>query len=282
MLLYADSVGQVVKDIKSMKIQGARSIAIAGLKALKEVVTKDGFGKEFGRACRLLETSRPTGVALHNAIESIKRKRTMEEVDRMIYYFENASPLIASRNYNLIKNGSTVLTHCHSSVVVEIMKKAWDKKINFRVVATETRPLLQGKKTAKELSGYGIPVVYTDDVAFGHLWQMHKRKISMVLLGVDAIRKEGVVNKVGSYVIAVFAKENMIPVYFVGELMKIDKRKAIEIEERNPEEIISQRELPDVRIENVAFDITPWKYITGVVTEKGILKPREILRRLKG
>jgi translation initiation factor 2B subunit (eIF-2B alpha/beta/delta family) len=161
-------------------------------------------------------------------------------------------------------------------VVVELLKKAWEKKTRFRVVATETRPLLQGKTTAKELSEAGIPVVYTDDVAFGHLWQMHKRKISMVLLGVDGMRKEGVVNKIGSYVIAAFARENRIPVYFVGELLKIDRRRKVEIEERNPEEIIAQKDLPNVRIENAAFDITPWKYVTGVVTEKGILKPAQM------
>jgi len=275
------SLEKTINDIKVLKIQGARSIAIAGLKAIKEVVEKDGFGREFDRACKLLESSRPTAVALHNALESIKKKKTLEEVDRLIYYFENVASLIAFQNYKLIKNNSTILTHCHSSVVIELLKKAWENKIKFRVITTETRPLLQGKITAEELSERGIPVVYTDDVAFGHFWQMHKRKINVVLFGIDSIRKEGIVNKIGSYMLAVFAKENKIPVYFVGELLKIDRRKEIEIEERNPEEIIKQKELPKVKIENAAFDITPWKYVTGVVTERGILKPEKIKRFLK-
>jgi len=272
---------RTVEDIKSLEIQGARSIAIAGLKTIKEVVKKDGFGREFNRACKLLESSRPTAVALYNAIESVRRKKTLEEIDRMIYYFENVASLIASQNYKLIKNNSTVLTHCHSSVVVELLEKAWEKKIKFRVVATETRPLLQGKITARELSGSGIPVVYIDDVAPGHLWQMHKGKISMALFGIDSIRKNGIVNKIGSYMLAIFAKENKIPVYFIGELLKIDRRKKIEIEERNPKEIIEQKELPKVKIENPAFDTTFWKYISGVATEKGVLKPKQILRMFK-
>lgn len=275
------SLERTVDDIKTMRIQGARSIAIAGLKSLKRVAEREGFGKRFTRACKLLESARPTAVALHNAIENVKKEKSLKEIERMIYYFENVASVIASQNYNLIKKNSTILTHCHSSVVIELLKKSWEKEIKFRVIATETRPLLQGKITAKELSRVGIPVVYSSDLAFGHFMQLHKRKINIVLFGIDSIRKEGVVNKIGSYPIAVFAKENRIPVYFVGELMKIDKRKKIEIEERNPEEIIMQKELPGVEIENAAFDITPWKYITGVMTERGMLKSQKIKRMLK-
>jgi len=138
--------------------------------------------------------------------------------------------------------------------------------------------MMQGKITARELTEAGVPVVYTDDMAFGHLWQMHKRKINIVLMGIDSIRKDGIVNKVGSYPIAVFAKENRIPVYFVGELMKIDRRKKIEIEERNPEEIIKQIELPKAKLENPSFDSTPYKYIDKIICEKGILTPRQLLK----
>jgi len=271
---------KTVGDIRELKIQGARSIALAGLRAVREVAERDGFGRDFAKACKLLTSVRPTAVALYNALEDVKKKRTLEEIDRMIYYFENVSSLIASQDYKLIKNNSTVLTHCHSSVVIELLKKAWEKGVKFRVIATETRPMLQGKTTAKELSEAGIPVVYTDDLACGHMLQLHKRKINIVLFGIDSIRKEGVVNKIGSYVLAVFARENNIPVYFVGELMKIDKRKSIEIEERKPEEIIEQKQLPGVDIENAAFDITPWKYVTAVATEKGVLKLEQIKRLL--
>ncbi|HKZ45649.1 MAG TPA: hypothetical protein VJ343_03000, partial [archaeon] len=208
---------RVIDNIQKIKTQGARSIAIAGLWAIKEVAKRDGFGKEFGRACKLLESSRPTAVALYNAIEDVRKKKTLEEINRMIYYFENVASLIVSQNYKIIKNNSTILTHCHSTLVVELLEKAWEKKIKFKVIVTETRPLFQGKKTAKELSEIGIPVIFITDSAAGFFI----KDVDSVLMGVDAIRKEGVVNKIGSYPLAVLAKENDIPVYFAGETMKL-------------------------------------------------------------
>ncbi len=272
-----DVVEKTAEDIKNLKIQGARSIAIAGLKAMKEVVEESGFKQEFIRACKLLESSRPTAVALYNAIEKIKKQKSLEEIDKLIYYFENVGSLIAWNGYKLIKNDYTVLTHCHSSSVVEIFKKAFEKKNKFEVIVTETRPLYQGEKTAKELSRAGISVIYIDDSAPGHFID----QVDMLILGIDSIRKEGVVNKIGSYMLSILAKENKVPVYFVGEIMKLDKRKKFVIEERNPEEVIAPGKLPNVKIENPAFDVTPWKYVTAVVTEKGVLKPKQILRMFK-
>jgi len=271
-----DVVEQTVQDIKTMKAQGARTAALAGLKALKQVAENSGFGYQFERACKSLDSSRPTAVALHNVIEKIRKEKSLDSIEKMIYYFENVSQLIASNGAKIIKNGFTVLTHCHSSVAIEIMKEAHKKK-KFSVIATETRPLYQGEKTARELSDAGIHVIYTDDSAPGFFI----KDVDVVLMGVDAIRKEGIVNKIGSYMISVLAKENSIPVYFAGELMKLDRRKKIIIEERNPEEIIDPAKLPNVKIENPAFDITPWKYVAGVITERGILKPNKILRMLK-
>ena len=88
-------------------------------------------------------------------------------------------------------------------------------------------------------------------------------------------------NKIGSYMLAVLAAENNVPVYFVGELLKLDKRKKIVIEERNPGEVINPKKLPGVKIENPAFDVTPWQYVTGVLTEKGLMPPKKILRLLR-
>lgn len=272
-----DAVEQAVRDIKTMKAQGARTAALVGLKALKEITEKNGFGRDFESACNALESSRPTAVALHNAIEKIKKEKTLDSINKMIYYFENVAQLIASRGSNLIKNNFTVLTHCHSSVAIEIMKAAYKKKKKFRVIVTETRPLYQGERTARELSDAGLRVVYVDDSAPGFFI----KDVDMVLMGIDAMRKEGVVNKIGSYMISVLAKENNVPVYFAGELMKLDRRKKIIIEERNPEEIIDTKKLPGVKIENPAFDITPWKYVTGIITERGILKPKKMLGLLR-
>jgi ribose 1,5-bisphosphate isomerase len=272
-----DVVEKTTEDIKNLKIQGARSIAIAGLKSIKAIVEEYGFKQEFNTACKLLVSSRPTAVALYNAIQEIKKEKSLEKINKLIYYFENVGSLIAWHGYKLIKNNSTILTHCHSSSVVEIFKKAFEKKKKFEVIVTETRPLYQGEKTAKELSEAGIPVIYIDDSAPGHFI----KQIDMLLLGIDSIRKEGIVNKIGSYMLSVMAKENKVPVYFIGEIMKLDRRKDFVIEERNPEEVIDPGKLPNVKIENPAFDVTPWKYVTAVITEKGILKPKQILRMFK-
>lgn len=270
-------VERTVKDIKKMKIRGARTIAIVGLKALKEVAEKDGFGKKFTKACKLLVSSRPTAVALHNAIEKIKKEKTLESIDDLIYYFENVVSVIAFKNYKLIKNNSSILTHCHSTVVIELLRTAWKKKIRFRVIATETRPLLQGITTAKELSEIGIPVTFIVDSAAGFF----VKDIDLMLFGCDAIRKEGIINKIGTYELAVLAKENKIPVYFVGETMKFDRRKKLVIEERNPEEVIKRNRLKKCEIRNPVFDITSFKFVTKIITERGIYTPKQISKFLK-
>jgi len=271
------SLKRTVGDIKTMKIQGARSIAIAGLKALKEIVEKNGFKKEFRRACKLLVSSRPTAVPLFNAIEKVKKEKNIEMIDNLIYYFENVCSVIASFGIKLIKKNSTVLTHCHSTVVVEMLRYTWEKNRKFKVIVTETRPLYQGVTTAKELERIGIPVTFIVDSASGFF----AKDVDLMLFGYDAVRKEGIVNKIGSYGLAVLAKENKIPVYFVGETMKFDRRKKIEIEERSPEEVIKKSKLKKCEIRNPAFDVTPWKFVSGIITEKGILKPRKVLRMLK-
>jgi len=268
---------KAVEKIKTMKIRGARKIAIVGVKAIEKIVKKNGFGREFRKACNQLIKARPTAVALYNAVEKIKKEKTMESIDNMNYYLENIGRMIGFINYNVIKNGNTILTHCHSEDVVEFLKTAKEKKMKFKVIVTETRPLYQGTITAKELSDSDIPVTYVIDSAAGYF----VKDIDLMIFGCDAVRKEGIVNKIGTYPLAVVAKENKIPVYFVGGTIKFDKRKEIKIEERNPEEIIEKNKLKKCEIRNPVFDITPWKYVTAVISEKGVLKPKQILRLLK-
>ncbi len=266
----------IVEDIKSMRIRGARSIAIAGLNALKVVAKKDGFGKSFNSASKRMVGARPTAVTLYNAVEKIKKGKTVDTIDEMIYYFENIGNVIGTVNYKLIKKYPTLLTHCHSGSVVDLLKVAKTKKIKFRVIVTETRPMWQGKITARTLVDADIPVVYIVDAAAG----FYIKDVNAMIFGCDAIRKEGVVNKIGTYMLAVLAKENKVPVYFIGGLMKIDKRKKFVIEERDQSEVTkTEREGFDVR--NPAFDVTPWKYVTGIVTEKGILSPAKVKRMLR-
>ena len=270
-------MNRVVMDIRNMKIRGAKAIAIAGLKALRSMAQKNGFGKEFNNVAKKLVSIRPTAVALYNAVEKIKREKSLEAIDKMIYYFENIGDVIGTVNYELIRNGYTLLTHCHSGTVVDLLKTAKRKGRRFNVFVTETRPRWQGRITAEVLVKADIPVIYIVDSAAG----FYIEDIDMMLFGCDAIRKEGVVNKIGTYMLAVLAKEHKIPVYFAGGLMKLDKRKKLIIEERSPSEVMRKRETKKFDIRNPSFDITPWPLIKAILTEKGSLKPRQILRKLK-
>jgi ribose 1,5-bisphosphate isomerase len=273
--IYRKSVDGVVDDIKTMKIRGARNIAIAGLEALKGVAEEAGFGKGFDSVSKKLISARPTAVTLYNAVEKIKREKNIDAIKETIYYFENIGDVIGTVNYKLIKKYPTILTHCHSGSVIELLKAAKKKKIRFKVIVTETRPRFQGKTTARALVDAEIPVVYIIDSAAG----FYIKDVDAMVFGCDAIRKEGVVNKIGTYMLAVLARKNKVPVYFVSGLMKIDKRKKLIIEERSPDEIIKDSKEFEVR--NPAFDVTPWKYVTGIITEKGIMKPAKVKRMLK-
>ena len=130
--------------------------------------------------------------------------------------------------------------------------------------------------TAKELAKLKIPVILIVDSAI----EFFIKDVSMVIVGSDAIRREGVVNKIGTYPLAVVAKEHKKPFYVVGNTLKLDKRKKLIIEERSPHEIYDER-MKTLKIRNPAFDITPWKYINRVVTEKGVMTPGNIKKMLK-
>lgn len=272
-----DSLEKTVKDIKTMKTRGATPTAIVALKVLKEISKKKGFGREFNDACKRLENARPTAVVIHNAIEMVKKKKTVESITDLIGYLETVGRTIGVRNHKLIKNNSIVLTHCHSTEVVWLLRTARENGRKFKVMVTETRPVYQGITTAKELTENYIEVVYIIDDAFG----LYKDEIDMMIVGCDSIRSGGITNKIGTYPMAVFAKENNIPVYFVGSLIKLDKREKFIIEERSSKEIIEPEKIKKCKIRNPSFDKTPLKYVTGVVTEKGVLKPKQILRMLK-
>ena len=136
---------------------------------------------------------------------------------------------------------------------------------SFRVIVTETRPRMQGKITAKELLDAGIEVTYIVDSAASSFLD----ETNAVIMGTDAIRKEGIYNKIGSYMIALAAKKKGVPVYILGDTLKIDKRRSIKIEERPGNEVVDKRTLRGVDVKNPTFDMTPWNLIDAVITERG-------------
>lgn len=275
------SLEKAVNDIKSVKIQGAKEIAIYALKFLREFCKKSGFGLKFEVAAWKLVEARPTAVVLHNCIEILKKRRRLKTIDKLIRQLEDATRKIGRIGSKLIKNDYKIMTHCHSGEALAVIKQAWKDGKEFSVIATETDPLEQGVKTVRELVKLKIPTTLITDSAVGYFM----KDTDMVLMGADAIRKNGFVNKIGTYLLALSAKDNKKPFYVAANCLKIDKRKKFKIEERPAKEVYQElldpRKLEGVKIRNPAFDITPWKFVTGVITENKILKPKQMLRLLK-
>ncbi len=192
-----------------------------------------------------------------------------------------------------IRDGDTILTHCNAGALATggygtataPMLVAREQGKNIQVIADETRPVLQGARlTAWELMQAGIDVTLITDSTAGVL--MQKKEIDLVIVGTDRTAKNGdVANKIGTYPLAVLCKEHKIPFYVAAPLSSIDfsisSGKQIPIEERGPEEVTHvfnrYRIAPEgVKVRNIAFDVTPHKYVTAIITEKGAFRPSDI------
>jgi methylthioribose-1-phosphate isomerase len=228
-------------------------------------------------------------------------KQTLIDEAKAIHAEEEAAQERLSHiGAGLIKDGFTVLTHCNAGslatagygTALGVIKAAVKQGKKIEVIATETRPLLQGARlTAWELMQENIPVTLITDSMAGYF--MSRLKVNCVIVGADRIAANGdTANKIGTYTLAVLAKENGIPFYVAAPTSTIDlsisSGEQIPIEERNPEEVTHIRGLrlapKGIKAANPAFDITPYKDITAIITEKGIVRkpyPRE-LKRLVG
>ena len=186
--------------------------------------------------------------------------------------------ILAEKAQPIIKNNCKIMTKCHSSDVIAVLKLAKMRGKNITVYALETEPKHQGILTAKELSKFGIKTILIEDPACGFFI----KDIDIALVGCDAIRKEGIYNKIGTYVLALVAKKHKKPFYVAGTSFKLDKRKKIEIEERPIDEVYKGiKETKYMKIRNPAFDLTPYELITRIITEQGIMTPANIKRLLK-
>jgi|GEM_PF-29329 len=287
-------VDDVVLRIKNVEIQGANDIAEAGVRALKVVVEKSpatnrkSFIEDLEEAAEKLRQARPTEPALRNAINTITksvgnyelrsmenvRKHAMRQADRFLKELSEVVDTISRIGAEEIRDGDVIITHCHSEHVVGILQKAKEKRKRFRVIVTETQPLKQGLMTAKELSGYGIDVTYIIDSAAATVM----KQATKMIVGADAILADGsVVNKIGTYALALLAKQFQTPVFVAAETIKFDPvtimGAAEPIEQRGPEEIIDPQEIKRVHILNPAYDVTPAELIDALITEKGIMRP---------
>lgn len=297
------TVNQTFRKIRNMEIRGALDIAIASAKTLSGVVNSganntDRLIAKLNSSGKKLKSARPTAVSLPNSVDYILhlankninlgvdefRKKLSAEIKKFIEEQDNAIERIAEIGSRLIEDGDTILTHCESDTVIAVLKQVWDDGKKVEVICTETRPRYQGYITVRELSRYGIPTTLIIDSA-AH-YAMRKLKVDKVVVGADAISVSGdLINKIGTSQIALSAKELDIDFIVAAESIKFSPESitgsVIEIEERNPREIIGSRKFKDVRILNPAFDVTDSKYIDMIVTEYGIIPPQAVYNILK-
>jgi ribose 1,5-bisphosphate isomerase len=251
---------KILKKIKSIKIQGAVNVAKAALKAYQLIPTVSSKKK--------LLNSRPTEPLMKYVLNLAEKKK----YDEILNHFNFTQKKINENVFKLIKNKEIIFTHCHSTNVVNSLIYARKKRKSFEVYATETRPLFQGRKTAKELSNAKIKVTFFVESFLDDALSRKQgmKKVNKIFLGSDALLKKGIINKIGSELIAKIAKENKIPVYIVADSWKFSKNK-IPLEQRNLNEIWDKAP-KNVKIRNPAFEFVDKKYISGIVTELGFMK----------
>jgi translation initiation factor 2B subunit (eIF-2B alpha/beta/delta family) len=264
----ATKIDRIVRDIKSVKIQGAENIAKAGIKAYLLNPSKES-------AEEILST-RPTEPLMQNAIKILQKSKDPKKAAKKFLTNLKKSHLAVARNgAALIKKDMNVYTHCHSSSVIDILRYAKLKqKKDFVVYTTEVEPLLQGRQTAKDLSKHKIKVIVSPDLAAEQAIQ----KCDLVLVGSDAYTKSSFVNKIGTDTICKIAKNYNIPRYSCGVSMKFTKK--VKLEKRKGSEVWNERNKL-IEVENPAFDKIKYKFITGVISEFGILPPKRFVKEAK-
>jgi methylthioribose-1-phosphate isomerase len=297
---------EVAEAIKELKIRGAPDIGVAAgygyaLGAHQiEADTRSELLAGLQTVSDTLASSRPTAVNLFWALERMNsvarsdgdvpqiKAALLAEAQRIEAENDEANRRLSELGAELIRDGFTVLTHCNAGslataaygTALGVIKMARERGKRVQVYADETRPLLQGARlTTWEMLKDGIPVTLISDNMAGHF--MKKGDIDCVVVGADRIAANGdVANKIGTYSVAVLAKENEIPFYVAAPVSTIDLSLSsgadIPIEERSPHEVthvLGTRIAPEgVKVANPAFDVTPHRYVTAIITEKGVFR----------
>ncbi len=307
-IFSARNYKQVAFAIEEMVIRGAPAIGAAAAYGIAQANVQ---GENIKKVADALRNTRPTAYDLFYAIDymlkeidrGILMSKANEYTRNLRSKFRSINAVDAAESYvaqlvdrcrkigeygeKLIKNGMKILTHCNAGALATVdygtalapIRAAHYNKKKIFVYVDETRPRLQGLLTSWELLNEGIPHAIIADNAAGYF--MCQKEIELVLVGADRIAKNGdVANKIGTYEKAVLAKENKIPFYVAAPLSTFDfsikSGKEIKIEERCEDEVLcvkGKRVAPEkARAFNPAFDVTPARYISGYVTEKGVIK----------
>jgi methylthioribose-1-phosphate isomerase len=297
---------EVASAIKTMVIRGAPAIGVAAamgvaLGALKSDPAR--FDEQFETICSTLAATRPTAVNLFWAIDRMKRlyyerlrgkpieaiRAGLVQEAQQVYLEDIAINEAIGRNGGpLVPDGKTVLTHCNAGALATagygtalgVIRSAVSAGKKIDVFADETRPFLQGARlTVWELQQDGIPTTLITDNMAGHF--LKSGRIGCVVVGADRIARNGdVANKVGTYGVAVLAKENGVPFYVAAPISTLDltleSGDQIPIEQRPSTEVTEVFGVPvapeGTQVQNPAFDVTPNRYVTGIITEKGVAR----------
>jgi len=300
---------QVAAAIKNMKIRGAPLIGVAAAYGLaltayySKAEKREELLKELEQSAEMLRKTRPTAVnlfwAVNRVVEKAQRtlgnagavvKAVVDEAQKMADEDVQVNRDIGGNGAELIEDGDTVLTHCNAGslatvdygTALGVIRTAWEQGKQISVIATETRPKLQGARlTMYELKREGIPATLITDNMVGYV--MSKQLVNKVVVGADRIVRDAVINKIGTYSVAVLAHEHGVPFYVAAPLSTFDLARTSKdavIEERSPEEVThfsSKRTAPEgVNVLNPAFDFTPMKYVSGIICETGVLSPTEL------
>jgi methylthioribose-1-phosphate isomerase len=286
---------EMAEAISNMTIRGAPSIGAAAAYGMALAWLHH---ENLGKAAKVIKATRPTGHDLFYAVDLMLSKRGEDLAEAANAYADSIVDMcfrIGQNGSRLIKDGNHVLTHCNAGALATVdfgtalapIRVAHRSGKNLFVFVDETRPRLQGAKlTAWELLNEGIDHAVISDNAAGHYM---KDSVDLVIVGADRIARNGdFANKIGTYTKAVLAKENKVPFYVAAPISTFDMRikngKGIPIEERSEDEVLflnGCRVAPEgSKALNPAFDVTPARYVKGFITEKGILKPGDIGRRM--
>jgi methylthioribose-1-phosphate isomerase len=307
-VLRCSTPREVIKAIKTMAIRGAPAVGVAGAMALAlgarniQAADPQTFRRKFVRICQQVRRARPTGNNLSWAVEKIYsvvvenpkadvfelQRLIREKADDLLKEDVAANLAIGKWGRKIISTGARVLTYCNAGALatadygtaVGVIRAAHAADPTIHVYACETRPFLQGARlTAYELMRAGIPVTLVTDNSVGSL--MSQQKIDVAVVGADRIAANGdTANKIGTYMVAVLARAHDIPFYVAAPRSTIDSTisdgSGIPIEQRDPREVthLNGRLVAPKGVQalNAAFDVTPHDYITGIITEVGILR----------
>ncbi|MDX1813482.1 MAG: S-methyl-5-thioribose-1-phosphate isomerase [Candidatus Bathyarchaeia archaeon] len=309
--LKIKTVETMAEAIKNLSVRGAPLLGAAAAFGLalsayhSNARCVSELLAELEDAAQMLKSTRPTAVNLFWAADRVLEKArdfqgdveelkafVIQEAQTIANEDAAANQAMGENGAVLINNGNVILTHCNAGALATVefgtalgvIRAAWKQGKKIKVIATETRPLLQGARlTAYELKRDGIPVTLITDSMIGYV--MHNRLVDKVLVGADRIVQDAVINKIGTFTVAVLAHEHGVPFYVAAPKSTFDLSRTsadVVIEERKPEEVThyggQQVAAEGVSVLNPAFDITPLKYVSAIIHEGGVYYSKDFVK----